>query len=294
VFGVDVKPMKCASRWSATGSVVAALVVWLSVSVNADPYFEDLEAALQAGNERDVNVLIKFHEAQCGWCDHIDTTVLVDPKAQQFFTEEMVLVKVYSESDTDIVNRYSVTTSPTMVLVRPNGEEIDRITSYMPVDRFLSTLRSYDRGIGTLGNMLSRAEGSDNRTLMMQIAEKYKLRGDGERSNAWYQKVVTAGDPADQMSGEARIHLADAKRRAREWDAALADFKAIEEDFQGHQFAATAAIWQAMIYQERGDTEAAIAEYERFIADYPKAKETDYARKQISKLKSVPIENGKS
>lgn len=278
---------------SAILILILALVPATAGASEADPYFEDFEAALQAGKERGLDVLIKFHENGCGWCDHIDTTVLSDKQAIQYFTNEMVLVKVPADVDTALADRYSVTTSPTLVLIRPTGEEIDRITKYMPTDLFLSTLRSYEKGIGTLDHLLQRAEGSNNRRLFMQIAEKYKLRGQIDESNRWYGRVVETGAPTDELSGEARIIIADAKRQAGAWDAALADFEAIEQDFQGHQYAATAALWQATIYRERGDLKGAIAEFERFIADYPASKDVPFAQKQIRELNDLPVANGK-
>lgn len=295
MFATSLGTTRTSTHLMGAPMVLMITLLFMAVSATAtEPYFEDFDTALQAAKERDQNLLIKFHETDCGWCDHIDTTILANEQARQFFADEMVLVKVYADTDTTLANRYSVTTSPTLVLIRPNGEEIDRITRYLPLDRFLSTLRSYERGVGTLDHLLQRAEGSTNRTLLMQIAEKYKFRGQLEESNRWYRKVVTGGDPTDEVAGEARIILADGKRRAGAWAAALADFEAIEQDFQGHRFAATAALWQAIMYQQRGDTTAAIAGFERYLADYPDAQDTDQAKEQLKKLTGAQAGKGGS
>jgi thioredoxin-related protein len=266
----------------------------LGATATADPYFDDVDKAMQAGQEGEKNVLIKFYTDWCGWCKHIDTTVLNLPEAEQFFTDDMLLVRVNAEVDTMLAQKYSVSAFPTLVLVKPSGEEIDRIVGFMPIDPFLKTLREYEQGIGTLDDLLSKAEAGADRDLYMQIAEKYQYRGGADEAKAWYTKVVDAGEPTDSLSGEARITLADMKRREKMTDEAMADFKQIETDFQGQEFAATAAIWQAIIYRQNGDTTKAIAEFERFVADYPESEDVSYAQKQIEKLKNPPVEDGKS
>lgn len=274
--------------------VLFVAVLAFGATATADPYFDDVDACMQAGKEADKNVLIKFYTDWCGWCKHIDTTVLNLPEAEQFFTDEMLLVRVNAEVDTMLARKYSVSAFPTLVLVKPTGEEIDRIVGFMPVDPFLTTLREYEQGIGTLDDLLGKAEDGTDRELYMQIAEKYQYRGGNDEAKAWYTKVVDAGAGNDSLSGEARMNLADMKRRDKMTDEALADFKQIETDFQGQEFAATAAIWQAIIHRQNGDTTQAIAGFERFIADYPNSEDTSYARKQIDKLKNPPVDNGKS
>ena len=78
--------------------------------------------------------------------------------------------------------------------------------------------------------------------------------------------------------------LADMDRRAKNYDKAIEDFKAIMTDFSGKQPAADAEIWTAIVYRLKGDTVAAISGFEQFIADHPESEDTGYARSQIAKL----------
>lgn len=269
-------------------------VLAFGVSATADPYFDNVDEAMQAGQEGEKDILIKFYTDWCGWCKHIDTTVLNTDEAQQFFTDEMLLVRVNAEVDTMLAQKYSVSAFPTLVLVHPDGEEIDRIVGFVPIDPFLQTLRDYEQGIGTLDDLLSKAETETDREMFMQIAEKFQYRGGPDEAKNWYAKVVSSGDKTDSLSGEARMSIADMKRRDKKNDEALADFQQIEADFAGREVAATAAIWQAIIYRQNGDTAQAIAGFERFLAEYPNSEDTSYAQKQIDKLKTPPVEDGKS
>ena len=173
---------------------------------------------------------------------------------------------------------------PTTVLVDKNGDEVDRIVGYLETDEFLQTLENYQKGIGTLPDLLNRAQTETDRSLYFEIADKYKYRGDPEEAETWYGKVVAAGEPTDSLSGEARMALADMDRRAKNYDKALEDFKAIMTDFSGKQPATDAEIWIAIVYRLKGDTATAISGFEQFIADHPESEDTGYARAQIAKL----------
>jgi len=211
--------------------------------------------------------------------------VLTDQKAIDYFTNSMVLAKFNAEIDTTVAQRYHVSAYPTAVLVDKNGEEIDRIVGYLETDEFLKTLDDYQNGIGTLADLLNRAQAETDRSLYFEIADKYKYRGAPEQAREWYDKVVAAGEPTDSLSGEARMALADMERRAKNYDKALDDFKAIMTDFAGMQAGTDAEIWRAIVYRQKGDTTDAISVFEQYIDNHPESEDVEYARSQIAKLK---------
>lgn len=210
--------------------------------------------------------------------------MFVNDTVIDFFTNEMVLVKINAEEDTMLAQEYHISGYPTLVLLRPDGTEIDRIPGYLPPEPLLTTLKEYRQGIGTLDDLLSRADTSQDRELYSEIAEKYKYRGGLDEAREWYGKVVATGNPTDSLSGEARLSLADMERRAKNFDAALADYKAVENDFATGMFAENAAIWQAILYRQKGDTDMAVTEFKRFLTEYPNSEDTGYAKRQIEKL----------
>lgn len=275
-------------------ALVCILGLGLTATAQDDPYYADFDAAMAAAKEKNMDVLIKFYTDWCSWCKMIDTVVLVQDQAKEFFTNEMMLVRVNAEVDTMLAKKYAISGYPTLVLVHPDGSEIDRIVGYMTIAPFLKQLRDYEQGIGTLDDLLNKAKTSDDRTMFLDIANKYKYRGGPDDAKVWFTKVVETGPGTDSLSGEARMSLADMIRRTKDYDAALANYKQIESDFGGNMFAENAAIWQAVCYRLKGDTAQAISEFERFIATYPKAEDVEYAQKQIEKLKNPTAEEGKS
>lgn len=275
-------------------ALVAVLGLGLSVTAQDDPYYSDFDAAMAAAKEKNMDVLIKFYTDWCHWCHTIDTVVLVQDQAKEFFTNEMLLVRVNAEVDTMLAQKYAISGYPTLVLVHPDGAEIDRVVGYMPIAPFLKQLKDYENGIGTLDDLLNKAKTSEDRELFMEIADKYKYRGGPDDAKVWFTKVVESGPGTDSLSGEARMSLADMIRRAKDYETALANFKAIESDFGTGMFAENASIWQAIVYRQMGDTAQAISGFERFIKTYPNAEDVEYAQKQIEKLKNPTATEGKS
>ena len=197
------------------------------------------------------------------------------------------MAKVNAKTDTLLAYELGIIGYPTSVLVGEDGEEIDRIVGYMEVDDFLKTIVDYQNGIGTLDDLLARAEQESDRELYLEIAEKYKYRGGSNEAMNWYQKVIDAGEPTDSLSGQGRMSLADMLRRANEYEQALTAFGSVMKDFSGKMIAQDAEIWKAIVYRQMGDTAMAIDAFQEYIEHYPESEDVEYATRQIDKLKGV-------
>jgi len=211
--------------------------------------------------------------------------VLTDQKAIDFFTDSVILVKANAEKkDSLLAKEYSISGYPTLVLVKADGTEIDRIIGYMDVDPFLKTIVDYENGIGTLADMISKFEANPDRMNAYEIADKYKYSGRPEEADTWYGKVIELGDPTDSLSAEARMSQADMIRRAHEWDKALDAYMAVEKDFPGTMQAQDCEIYIAIVYRDSGDTTKAVAQFKKYIAMFPESPDVDYCNRQLGKL----------
>jgi thioredoxin 1 len=238
------------------------------------PYYTSLDSAKVAARA-DQYIVAKFYFDECPWCKALDTIVLVDSQVIDFFTKDMLLVKVHRYVDTALVREYKVSAYPTLVMMDKAGKEVDRLVGYVPPDEFLKTFRDYAKGIGTLADLLSRAQTGGDRALFMTIADKYKYSGGSDSALTWYNKVVEGGVPTDSLSGEARVALADMYSRAKEYDNALAAYTSIAEDFKAGPLGQGADIEIADIYRVKGDTAKAVAAYEQWLQKYPAADSGD-------------------
>ncbi|MEW5796731.1 MAG: tetratricopeptide repeat protein [Candidatus Zixiibacteriota bacterium] len=212
--------------------------------------------------------------------------MFVNDSTIDFFTNRMILVKVNAEVDTTTATKYHAIAYPTSVLLRKSGEEVDRLVGYAPATEYIQTFDDYSNGIGTLADLIAKAEGGVDRPLYLQIADKYKYRGDGAEAQTWFARVIESGDPADSLSGEARLAFADFLRRDKRYDDALDAYRKIEQEFTATYHGQDAVIYQAIVYRQKGDTAQAISTFGNFLERYPNSSDTTYAREQIEKLKN--------
>ncbi len=218
--------------------------------------------------------------------------MLIDSSMVEFFSTEMIFAKVHAEkADSLTAKKYKVSGFPTFVVTDSKGKEIDRIVGYLEAKDFLAKVNDYQNGIGTLDDLLSKAEASKDRTLYFEIADKYKYRGAPEDAKTWFEKVVADGEPTDSLSGEARFSLADMMRRNKEYDASIAAFRTIKSDFKGTHFDETASIYIPYVAMKKGDTANAILEFKNFIKQFPESEDVEYATTKISELKGEAKES---
>jgi tetratricopeptide (TPR) repeat protein len=224
----------------------------------------------------------------------VDTVVLKDSAAIEFFNNEMAIVKINAEKDTILADEYHISGYPTLVMLGADGKEVDRLTGYIPPEPFLRTFRDYAKGINTLDDLLNRATKKVDRKLFMQIGKKYKYRSDADDATYWYTKALEEGDALDSLSGECRTALADMHRRSGDYDLALAEFAAISKDYRGMYAGTEAELWTAILNGRMGNTIKAIAQFEAFIKNHPNHEDAEYCKKQVEKLTAPPEESDQS
>lgn len=217
--------------------------------------------------------------------------MFVDEKAIKFFTSDMILAKIHAEEDSLTAAKYHVNGYPTSILLNKSGVEIDRLVGYEPPEEYVQGFIDYSNGIGTLDDLLGQAAEAEGRALSLEIADKYKWRGESEDAVNWYAKVIAAGEPADSLSGEARMAEADMYRRNKDYDQALEAYKKVAAEFESYH-GMDAVIYQAITYRRMADTATAIATFESFVEQFPESEDAEYAREQIEKLKNPPVESG--
>ena len=213
--------------------------------------------------------------------------MFINDTAIDFFTNNMILAKIHAEKDTATSNRYHAKAFPTSILVHKNGEEVDRLVGYAPPQEYIKTLVDFTNGIGTLADLLARAETASDRGLYMAVADKYKYLGKGPEAEAWYNKVIAAGEPLDSLSGEARMGYADFLRREKNYDKAIEEYQKIAAEFTTYH-GRDAVFMQGYTYRKMDDTAKAIAAYEKYIEQFPQSEDVEYAREEIEKLKNPP------
>jgi thiol:disulfide interchange protein len=129
-----------------TGLIMA--VLWVGVSgLMADPFTNlSFDAALkEAGKEHKV-VLVDFYATWCEPCKLMDKDTWSDSGVTKLVQEKAVSVHVDVEKEADLARRYNIEAIPNILLLKPDGTQIDHLTGYLNPQQFTAALNEALKG----------------------------------------------------------------------------------------------------------------------------------------------------
>jgi thioredoxin-like negative regulator of GroEL len=114
----------------------------------------------------------------------------------QKFLKSFALAEINAEVDTITSGRFGVRSYPTTLLLNAKGQEIDRLVGYYPPEEFVGGITNALAGIGTLEDLLQRAE---SHRVSKRITELDRSTGIAATtpSSLLFMKVM-AEDPANE------------------------------------------------------------------------------------------------
>jgi len=195
---------------------ISFLLMFLSITIQYG-LFADIrflrgslsEATAKAEAEKKP-VMIDFITDWCRWCDTLDARTYSDQRVAEFVNASIVPIKIDAEKGEgiDIAKKYGVSAYPTIVVIKANGDEIDRILGYVPAEPFLNTITDYVQGRNTIGTLRADLGKTPNDpALNYAMALKYQDRNDAVRAAEHFQKVLD-NDPTNALGHNEEAHYA--------------------------------------------------------------------------------------
>lgn len=196
------------------------LLLFVALESRAEIHFlkGPLAGAVEKATAESKPVMIDFITDWCRWCDTLDKRTYSDEEVAAFVNARVVPIKIDAEKGEGIAiaKKYGVTGYPTILLMHPDGEEIDRLLGYKPPDEFLTDLSNYVEGKNTMAAILAELKKKpDNTTMQYALARKYTDRNDWSGVQTAYTKVLEL-DPSNALGHreEAEYYVAVAKLRS--------------------------------------------------------------------------------
>ncbi|MBX9567990.1 MAG: thioredoxin fold domain-containing protein [Candidatus Obscuribacterales bacterium] len=115
------------------------------VSPQGKPIWLSVDDGKRAGKALKKYVIADFYTDWCGWCKVLDKATFKDPSVEAFLAKNAVCMKVNSEdnkSGTALSQEFEVSGWPTVIIFDPAGQEVDRISGFMPAPQFLKWVQS--------------------------------------------------------------------------------------------------------------------------------------------------------
>lgn len=161
----------------------------------------DYETAMRVSNEKNQVLMLDFYTDWCKPCKKLDKEVY---GSEEFFpyTSQLACVKIDFESEQGVLlgKKYDVSSFPTIVFVKSNGEEIERITSYFPKDRYLSEVVRIIEGKNTVPQMEARFPDVSYAELH-HLSYYYSRRFyNQEKTDLYYNELIKLDPNSDKDS----------------------------------------------------------------------------------------------
>ncbi len=212
------------------------------------------------------------------------------------FSMDYVFFKAHAEKDTALSERYKVNGYPTTILANSSGQEIDRISGYVPAPEFISTIGGFLKGEGTLADYESRVKQNPNDIeLWTTLADKYQSRRAFDQAIMSFNKIVSL-DSTDK-SGRASEALYQLGwlyqgRNVKKYDKAAETFQRVVKEYPQSKVALDAEEYIPYSYEKMADTTKALTLYKKFLQDHPTlaASEKEWVQKRIDGLEGKVTE----
>lgn len=125
--------MKSLALISFLAGIFLMPVLWAE-----DLFFEgDLMAAQEVAKSTRKLVMIDFKAEWCGPCKMLDRTTWKDENVISTLKDKAVAVKVDVDENSELAEKYSIHSLPTVIFVDGNGNEVSRFIGYRDAEGFL-------------------------------------------------------------------------------------------------------------------------------------------------------------
>jgi thiol-disulfide isomerase/thioredoxin len=152
------------------------LFIALGAAVNAradEGLFRDLslDKARQAATDGGKKfVVVDFYTVWCGPCKKLDETTWKDQGVRDWLSKDAVCVKIDAEKEETLAAKYRINAYPTVLLVRPDGTEIDRLVGYRDAKTFLADARDSLAGNDSLARARKKLDGVNANDPMLRMS----------------------------------------------------------------------------------------------------------------------------
>jgi thiol-disulfide isomerase/thioredoxin len=203
--------MKNLSNKASIGAFL--LAVWLGAagsSLAAAP-FSDLsfEAASKLAGQTGKIVLVDFYTTWCGPCKLLDKTTWTDAAVIQLLEQKTVALRIDAEKEAALSARYKIEAYPSVLLIKPDGTEIDRLVGYRAPTAFLADFNAALGGKDSISRAREKltAAGTNDPSARMQFGLALAQKGKDADALAEYLWCFDHGLEAGPGSGFGGVRL---------------------------------------------------------------------------------------
>jgi tetratricopeptide (TPR) repeat protein len=163
----------------------------------------------------------------------------------------------------DLAKEFRIGAYPTLVLLAPDGKEIDRFLGYLEPADFIRVFTEYRNGVGTVAYYEAKVKENPQdaaswKTLGMKMVDAGRA---AEAKTALEKFLELSPGAGPEEKAEATYALGEASYRAGSYEEAVSIFERVAGEFDGTKWAFQAVIMGANSSFKIGDKEKAVQAY---------------------------------
>jgi thiol-disulfide isomerase/thioredoxin len=109
-----------------------------ATTIFAEPFSElSFDAASKKAAQSGKIVVVDFYTTWCGPCRLLDKRTWTDAEVIQVLEQKTVALRIDAEKETDLAAHYQIEAYPSVLLIKPDGTELDRLVGYRDPKTFL-------------------------------------------------------------------------------------------------------------------------------------------------------------
>ena len=229
---------------------------------------ESYEQMMARAKQENKYVFIDFFATWCGPCKRMDEVTFTDAKVQELLNS-MIAADWDAEKEpwNAVAKRYKVSAYPTLLVIGPDGKEVDRHLGFLEPAAFIETIDGYRRGVGTIAALEKQLSARpDDVELLYKVGSKHAEAGRSKEAAAALNKVLTL-DPRNATRNPNILYsLGDAYYMDASYAEAKPCVTRLITDYKDSEVAPSAMKRLAATEYKLGNNDVAVATYEKSIA----------------------------
>jgi thiol-disulfide isomerase/thioredoxin len=270
---------------------VAIAILCRASAVRAEGPFavQSFDEAKAAAGKSNKPIFIDFYTTWCGPCKMLDEQTWKDPKVVAWLGERTVALKLDAEKEDRLAQRYRVEAYPTLLFMKADGTEIDRMAGFVTPEEFIAEGEGILSGKDPLTRAREKLEqaGPNDPMARMQYADKLAAKGRSAEALQEYLWCFDEGLKHSVAFIGVRLSflLADIQRLGRSYPPALDALRERQNKARDRVLAGKGGPQAVMDYRSLseglGDQEQVLADYGRLKAEHPEWTTVSYLRMQL-------------
>jgi len=191
--------------------MVTAALLFLTAILSSTPTegpFQELtfDQALAAAKRDSKVVIIDFFTTWCGPCKKLASPTWKDAEVVAWLGEKAIALKIDAEKESELAKKYNINAYPTMLFLKSDGTEIDRLVGYRDSKEFLSNAKDALAGKNSIARAKERLVGHEKDPMeRSKYADELARAGRYEEALAEYLWCFDEGEKESPSYSGVRV-----------------------------------------------------------------------------------------